>query len=54
LRVVFADANYLAALLNPKEELHRDAKRISEELGSCRVVTSEFVLLEVMRLLAGQ
>jgi len=53
LRAVFADANYWVALLNPKEELHPDAKRVSEELGPCRIVTSEFVLLEMLKLLAA-
>lgn len=53
MRAVFADANYWVALLNRKDSLHYDAERVSEELGSCRIVTSEFVLLEMLKLVGA-
>lgn len=52
MRKVFADANYWVALLNPKDDLHGKATAVSAALGPCQIVTSEFVLLEMMNLLA--
>jgi len=40
--------------LNPKYGLHGVVTRVSEQLGRCRVVTSEFVLLEMFKLLADR
>ena len=54
MRTVFADTCYWVALLNPKDDLHQHAQRVSRQLGACRVVTSEFVLLEMMNLLASR
>jgi predicted nucleic acid-binding protein len=48
MRRVFDDADYLIALLNPKEQLHEKAKAVSQALGQVRVVTSEMVLAELM------
>lgn len=48
MKKVFADADYLIALLNPKEQLHTKAREVSQELGPARIVTSEMVLTEVL------
>lgn len=48
MKRVFADACYWIALLNPKDGLHEVAKRVSRELGPCRIVTSEMVLVELL------
>lgn len=53
MRIVFADACYWIALLNPKDRLHEVAKRVSRELGPCRIVTSEMVLVELLNGLGG-
>jgi hypothetical protein len=46
MKAVFADAVYLLALVNPADQLHRSAARLSREnLGA--MVTTEFVLTEV-------
>ena len=52
MRQVFADASYWVAVLNPKEAHHARAMSVSDNLGRPRLVTSEFVLLEMMKLLA--
>ena len=54
MRPVFADASYWWGLLSPKDDLHAVASRVSEQLGQRRVVTSEFVLLEVMKLVVAR
>jgi predicted nucleic acid-binding protein len=53
MKTVFADANYWVAILNPRDTLHDTAKRVSRSVGQSRIVTSEFVLLEVMKLMAN-
>lgn len=46
MTLAFADTHYYLALLNPRDEWHAAALRLSED-ESLRVVTSEFVLMEV-------
>jgi len=48
MKKVFADADYLIALLNPNDQLHQRAKSASRGLGQARIVTSEMVLTEVL------
>jgi uncharacterized protein len=54
MRTVFADATYWIALLNPHDQLHNRAIEISSRLGSCRVVTSERTLSELLNGLSGR
>jgi predicted nucleic acid-binding protein len=54
MKKLFADANYLIALLNPKDELHAKAKSVSAELGQVRLVTSEMILSEVLAFYANK
>jgi predicted nucleic acid-binding protein len=49
---VFADASYYVALLNPRDQHHHDAVRVSGFLRQPVVVT-EFVLIEVSNFLAS-
>src|SRR3989442_14969625 len=54
MKSVFADADYWIALLNPREELHERAKRVSARVGPARVITSEMVLAEVLNFLGSR
>lgn len=49
---VFADTAYWIALLNPRE-LHERAHSVSAMLQRSRIVTSEFVLTELLNAFAG-
>jgi predicted nucleic acid-binding protein len=48
MQVVFADTGYWVALLNPKDDLHDKAVRLSKELNPVHIVTSEMVLTELL------
>jgi uncharacterized protein len=48
VRVVFADTGYGVALLNPRDELHDKATKLSKDLNPIHIVTSEMVLTEVL------
>lgn len=54
MRVVFADAAFWIALLNPRDNLHKKASDIFVGLGPHRLVTSEMVLSEVFNGLADK
>ena len=47
MKVIFASTGYWVALLNPQDELHERAKKLSESLSPFHLVTSEAVLLKV-------
>ncbi len=54
MRVVFAEASYWIALINPRDRRHTNAVRAGAALGfDYRVVTSEMVLVETLNTLAG-
>ena len=46
--VVFADAGYWIAILDPSDELHQRAQLVTGQLGCRRIVTSEMVLVEFL------
>ena len=48
MRIIFADASYWIALMNPRDKSHETAKSVSEELGNHQMVTSEMVLIELL------
>ena len=52
MRTLFADTYYYLALLNPKDEAHGRAVAATSGL-SFRLVTTEYVLIEVADALAG-
>jgi predicted nucleic acid-binding protein len=51
---VFADTGYWIALLSPRDDLHLRAKEIAATLTGVQVVTSEWVLIEVLNGFAGR
>jgi len=48
MEIVFADTGYWIALLNPKDNLHQIAVKLSEDLYPVRIVTSELILDELL------
>ena len=48
VKVVFADSNYWVAIINPRDQLHDRARRVTADLGESQIVTSEMVLVEVL------
>lgn len=48
MRAVFADTCYWIALLNPRDQTHDIAIRVSKGLTGYRIVTTEEVLTEVL------
>ena len=45
---LFADASYWIALVNPRDELHDRAVRVTRQNASAQIVTSEMVLVELL------
>ena len=54
MKKVFVDADYLIALLNPRERLHLRAKATSESAGKARLLTTQMVLTEVLAFYADK
>ncbi|WP_324282037.1 PIN domain-containing protein [Cyanobacterium aponinum UTEX 3222] len=48
MKKVFADTGYWIALLNPYDDLHNQAKKLSQSLKSATIVTSQMVLAELL------
>src|SRR5260370_4251222 len=48
MRRVFADTGYWIALVNPRDQVHAKAVRVTQELSPVRILTSEMVLTEVL------
>jgi predicted nucleic acid-binding protein len=48
MHAVFADTCYWIALLNPKDQTHDIAVRVSKGLADCRIVTAEEILTELL------
>lgn len=48
MHAVFADTCYWIALLNPKDQTHDIAVKVSKGLGSTRMITTEAVLTELL------
>lgn len=51
MSLVFADTGYWVAVLDPKDELHEPALKLSHNLGKVRIVTTEMVFAELLGLL---
>ena len=49
---VFADTAYWIALINPRDQLHGRARKSSEALAGGRILTSEWVLTELLNCFA--
>lgn len=54
MRVVFADAGYWIAILDPTDELHEKAQIVTAQLGPCQIVTTEMVLIELLNFFSGR
>jgi len=54
LKRCFADTGYWIALANSRDQHHKTATEASERLGSFLVVTSEFVILELLNYFSGK
>lgn len=50
----FADTGYWIALLNPQDELHYRAQEVSATLAGARIVTSDWVLTELLNSFADR
>ena len=48
MRRVFTDTSYWIALLNPRDELHAKAFRVTQQLSSVGMVTTEMILVELL------
>lgn len=48
MKVVFVDASYWIATINPKDQWHNAAVKAREALGNVSLVTTEEVLMEVL------
>jgi uncharacterized protein len=54
MRIVFGDASFWSALVNPKDSLHVKARILLQSLGHTRIITSEMVLTELLNQLSGR
>jgi uncharacterized protein len=45
---VFADTSYWIALLSPRDKLHARAEEVSENLAGAHIVTSDWILTELL------
>ncbi len=52
-QAVFADTGYWVALLNPRDGLYQKARLAGERFRSCRIITSELVLVEFLAAVSG-
>ena len=48
MREAFADTGYWIAITYDDDELHPLARSVTNELGMCRIVTTEMVLVELL------
>lgn len=53
MRMLFADALYWVALLNPRDQWHQKARKAGKKHASARLVTTEAVLVEVLNFFAA-
>lgn len=53
MKTLFADALYWVALLNPRDQWHRTARRAAAEYAGAHLVTTEAVLGEVLNFYAA-
>ena len=53
MKKFFADTSYWIALLNPRANLHVKVQQVSSNLGDCRIITSEMVMVELLNGLAN-
>jgi len=53
MRVIFVDTFYWVSLANPKDKWHAAVKKVSREIGSASLVTTDEVLSEFLTFYSG-
>jgi predicted nucleic acid-binding protein len=48
MKQIFADTGYWIALVNPRDQIHQRVMKITQELSSVRLLTTEMVLVELL------
>jgi len=53
MKKIFVDTNYFIAVFNPADQWHQKAVEADEKLGEVRLITTDFVLVEVLNYFSG-
>jgi uncharacterized protein len=48
MKQIFADTGYWIGLVNPRDQIHKKVMKITQELSSVRLLTTEMVLAELL------
>jgi len=48
MKQIFADTGYWIGLVNPRDQIHQKVMKITQELSSVRLLTTEMVLVELL------
>ena len=48
MKQIFADSSYWIGLVNPRDQIHQKVMKITQELSSVRLLTTEMVLVELL------
>jgi predicted nucleic acid-binding protein len=48
MKQIFADTGYWIGLVNPRDQIHKKVMKITQELSSARLLTTEMVLVELL------
>ena len=48
MKQIFADTGYWIGLVNPRDQIHKKVMKITQELSSVRLLTTEMVLVELL------
>jgi len=48
MKQIFADTGYWIGLVNPRDQIHKKVRKITQELSSVRLLTTEMVLAELL------
>src|SRR5258708_29874490 len=48
MRQIFADTGYWIGLVNPRDQIHQRVIKITQQLFSVRLITTEMVLAELL------
>src|SRR6266446_7676031 len=48
MKQIFADTGYWIGLVNPRDQIHQKVMKITRELSSVRLLTTEMVLVELL------
>jgi uncharacterized protein len=48
MKQIFADTGYWIGLVNPRDQIHQRVMKITQELSSVRLLTTEMVLVELL------